>query len=125
MTQREVLVIGSASQSIVQALVHCLDESGRTDVIVIDGSERRQPDAGLGEILSKLDDMLEWPAFLVIPAEDTRLFYLCCLLALYRKLLAVHDRADPVGVDTPLTLMAYILARDGPGDGEHRSQMNA
>ena len=62
--------------------------------------------------------MVTMPNFLKLEPKEQKVLYLCCLMALYRELLAAQHRALKMGADMHLTLLAYILARDGTQFGD-------
>lgn len=120
MTQQRVLILNSASREVIRAVVAHMDGVEEYDVAVVDSDHiRRRKGRGLAEILGEIESfVVTMPDFLKLDTQDQKILYLCCLMALYRALLAAQHRAHIMGVDMHLTLMAYILARDGPQFGD-------
>lgn len=120
MTQKRIVVVGAGSvtQALVKALVDYVGDEGGVECIddvreeIVNRSRRRRI-----SIVDMLDGLEDWCAEMIRPLadpEELKRLYLCCLMALKRELLSAHHRVLAKGVEIPLTLMAFILARDGP-----------
>jgi hypothetical protein len=115
MTDRRVLIVGSAGHAVIDALVGSLEDHGR-DVLVVDESTVRKHVArhDISDILAGIEEYTANFKLLIVSPQELKRLYLCCLTALNRALLAAYHRAFHYGANTPVTLLAYTLARDGP-----------